>query len=52
MANAVTSGGTARGGTMAASARNTGNSVAVSRPIDSTPPASIGGTTLIRMNTA
>ena len=36
----------------AASARKSGKSVAVMRPIDRTPPASMGGTTLMRMKIA
>src|SRR5262249_58279529 len=51
-ANAMTSAVTIRGDAIAASARNSGKSVAVSRPIDRTPPASIGGMALTGMNRA
>src|SRR5207237_4564027 len=51
-ANAVTNGRTKRRGRIAASARKAGNKVDVRRPIDSTPPASTGGTMLMMTKTA
>jgi len=42
--------GTFRGATSIASARNSGNNVALSRPIDSNPPAKSGGTRLTSTN--